>query len=80
MNIAASLARSAADNPDRVAIRLGDQTTSYRELDDQSARVAGLLAARGIAPGTPIGIMLPNVLSSPPSTTAYCAPVAWWFR
>jgi long-chain acyl-CoA synthetase len=61
MNIAASLARSAADNPDRVAIRLGDQTTSYRELDDQSARVAGLLAARGIAPGTAIGIMLPNV-------------------
>ena len=61
MNIADSLARSAADNPDRVAIRLGDQTTSYRELDDQSARIAGLLAARGIAPGTPIGIMLPNV-------------------
>ena len=61
MNLAASLARNAADNPDRVAIHLGDQTTSYRELDDQSARVAGLLAARGIAPGTPIGIMLPNV-------------------
>jgi long-chain acyl-CoA synthetase len=61
MNLAASLARNAADNPDRVAIRLGDQTTSYGELDDQSARVAGLLAARGIAPETPIGIMLPNV-------------------
>ena len=61
MNLAASLARNAADNPDRVAIHLGDQTTSYGELDDQSARVAGLLAARGIAPGTPIGIMLPNV-------------------
>jgi long-chain acyl-CoA synthetase len=61
MNLAASLARNAADNPDRVAIHLGDQTTSYRELDDQSARVAGLLAARGIAPGTLIGIMLPNV-------------------
>ena len=61
MNLAASLARNAADSPDRVAIHLGDQTTSYRELDDQSARVAGLLAARGIAPGTPIGIMLPNV-------------------
>jgi long-chain acyl-CoA synthetase len=61
MNLAASLARNAADNPDRVAIHLGVQTTSYRELDDQSARVAGLLAARGIAPGTPIGIMLPNV-------------------
>ena len=61
MNLAASLARNAADNPDRVAIHLGDQTTSYGELDDQSARVAGLLAARGIAPGTPVGIMLPNV-------------------
>jgi len=61
MNLAASLSRNAADNPDRVAIHLGDQTTSYGELDDQSARVAGLLAARGIAPGTPIGIMLPNV-------------------
>jgi long-chain acyl-CoA synthetase len=61
MNLAASLARNAADNPDRVAIHLGDQTTSYGELDDQSARVAGLLAVRGIAPGTPIGIMLPNV-------------------
>ena len=61
MNLAASLARNAADNPDRVAIHLGDQTTSYSELDDQSTRVAGLLAARGIAPGTPIGIMLPNV-------------------
>jgi long-chain acyl-CoA synthetase len=61
MNLADSLARNAADNPDRVAIHLGDQTTSYRELDDQSARVAGLLAARGIGPGTPIGIMLPNV-------------------
>ena len=61
MNLAASLARNAADNPDRVSIHLGDQTTSYGELDDQSARVAGLLADRGIAPGTPIGIMLPNV-------------------
>ena len=61
MNLAASLARNAADNPDRVAIHLGDQATSYGELDDQSARVAGLLAARGVAPGTPIGIMLPNV-------------------
>ena len=61
MNIADNLARNAVEHPDRVAVHLGDQTTSYRELDDQSARVAGLLVARGIAPGTPIGIMLPNV-------------------
>jgi long-chain acyl-CoA synthetase len=61
MNLAASLARAAAAHPDRVAIRLGEDTVSYRDLDDASARVAGLLAARGVGPGVPVGIMLPNV-------------------
>jgi long-chain acyl-CoA synthetase len=61
MNLAASLARTAAAHPGRVAIRLGDDTLTYRDLDDASARVAGLLAARGLGPGAPVGIMLPNV-------------------
>jgi long-chain acyl-CoA synthetase len=61
MNLAEGLTRNAAAHPDRIAIRLGDRTTSYRDLDEQSARVAGLLAARGVTPGTPVGIMLPNV-------------------
>ena len=34
---------------------------SYRALDDASARVAGLLASRGVGPGDRVGIMLPNV-------------------
>jgi long-chain acyl-CoA synthetase len=61
MNLAASLAHTADAQPDRVAIRLGDDTLSYRELDEASAQVAGLLAARGVGPGDPIAIMLPNV-------------------
>ncbi len=61
MNLADSLARTAAAHPDRVAIRLGEETLSYRDLDDASARVAGLLAARNVGPGDPVGIMLPNV-------------------
>ncbi|HZE48404.1 MAG TPA: AMP-binding protein, partial [Jatrophihabitantaceae bacterium] len=61
MNLAESLARTAAAHPDRVAIRLGEDTLTYRDLDEQSSRVAGLLARRGIGPGTPVGVMLPNV-------------------
>jgi long-chain acyl-CoA synthetase len=61
MNLADSLARTAAAHPDRVAIRLGEETLSYRDLDDASARVASLLAARNVGPGDPVGIMLPNV-------------------
>jgi long-chain acyl-CoA synthetase len=61
MNLAESLARTAAAHPRRVAIRLGEDTFSYRDLDDGSARVAGLLAARGLVPGDAVGIMLPNV-------------------
>jgi long-chain acyl-CoA synthetase len=61
MNLAESLARTAAAHPDRVAIRLGEDTVTYAELDDASARVAGLLAARNIGPGDPVAIMLPNV-------------------
>jgi long-chain acyl-CoA synthetase len=61
MNLAAKVVSTAAADPDRTAIRLGEETVSYRGLDDASARVAGLLAARGLGPGAPVAIMLPNV-------------------
>jgi long-chain acyl-CoA synthetase len=61
MNLADSLARTVAANPERVAIRLGESILTYRELDDAAARVAGLLAARGVKSGDAVGIMLPNV-------------------
>jgi long-chain acyl-CoA synthetase len=61
MNLAANLTRNAAVHPDRVAIRIGDDAVTYRDLDESSARVAGLLAVRGLRPGRPIAVMLPNV-------------------
>src|SRR4051794_11422993 len=60
MNLASNIARSARTHPDRAALRLGDDTVSYRELDQDSARVAGTLHDRGVKPGDRVGIMLPN--------------------
>ena len=61
MNLALNLARSAHTHADRVAVRLGEQETTYRDLDERSGRVAGLLAERGVVPGDPVGVMLPNI-------------------
>jgi len=61
MNLAENLSSSAAEAPDAPAVKLDDLVLSYADLDDASARLAGLLAARGIGPGDRVGIMLPNV-------------------
>jgi long-chain acyl-CoA synthetase len=61
MNLASNLTRTADVHPDRPAIRLGDTTRTYRQLDQDSARVAGLLSERGVRPGDRVAIMLPNL-------------------
>jgi long-chain acyl-CoA synthetase len=60
MNLASMLSRTAERSGDRPAVRLGEATMTYRELDETSARVAGLLSDRGIQPGDRVGVMLPN--------------------
>jgi long-chain acyl-CoA synthetase len=60
VSLATILPDSASVHPDRVALRLEDAATTYRELDEQSARAAGLLRDRGIQPGDRVGVMLPN--------------------
>jgi long-chain acyl-CoA synthetase len=60
VNLASNVVRSASAHADRAALRLGDGTVSYRTLDQDSARVAGLLRDRGLRPGDRVGIMLPN--------------------
>jgi long-chain acyl-CoA synthetase len=42
-----------------------DAAMTYRELDEASARVAGLLHERGLKPGDRVGIMMPNVAEVP---------------
>jgi long-chain acyl-CoA synthetase len=60
MSLASNLLSSASAHTDRIALRLGEAVTTYRELDEASARVAGLLRDRGIGPGDRVGMMLPN--------------------
>ena len=60
-NLATLLTESAQRHADRPALKLDDTVVTYEALDDASARVAGLLQARGFQTGDRVGIMLPNV-------------------
>jgi long-chain acyl-CoA synthetase len=60
-NLARILTETAAEHGDRVAFKLDDAELTYAALEGASARVAGLLRARGVEPGDRVGLMLPNV-------------------
>jgi long-chain acyl-CoA synthetase len=64
-NLASILTESAARDAAAPAVRLGERTLSFGELDDRSARVATLLRERGLEPGDRVGVMLPNVPEFP---------------
>jgi len=64
-NLASNLADTTRAHAGRVAVRVDDASMTYRELDEASARVAGLLRERGFKPGDRAGIMLPNVAEFP---------------
>lgn len=54
------LMRSADRCPDRAALVLPAQATSYRALRDGALRVAKSLFANGVRPGEHVGILIPN--------------------
>ncbi len=60
-NLALNLTSTASAVGQRPALRLDENVLSYAQLDDATARVAGLLRAWGVQPGDRVGIMLPNV-------------------
>jgi long-chain acyl-CoA synthetase len=60
-NLALNLPASAAAHPGSPALLLGDARISYAQLDELTAKTAALFAAKGLQPGDPVGIMLPNV-------------------
>ena len=64
-NLASNLANTTRAHADRPAVRVDDAVLTYRELDEASARVAGLLHERGLKPGDRVGIMMPNVAEVP---------------
>jgi long-chain acyl-CoA synthetase len=61
VNLAEVLTQSVARDPERPALRLDGAELSYAQLDEASARVAGLLREQGVGKGDRVGIMLPNV-------------------
>ncbi|MFF7476884.1 AMP-binding protein [Streptomyces sp. NPDC008092] len=60
-NLAEFLVETARTNPHRIALRLGEATISYSELDELSARAAAVLRAEGLVTGDRVVLMLPNV-------------------
>ncbi|MGW4851727.1 long-chain-fatty-acid--CoA ligase [Streptomyces sp. NPDC004288] len=60
-NLAGFLVETAGRQPERAALRLGEQVITYAELDERSARAAALLRSEGVRPGDRVALMLPNV-------------------
>jgi long-chain acyl-CoA synthetase len=59
-NLACNLTETATRHPLRPAL-LGETAITYAQLDEATARVAGLLRDRGIGAGDRVGVMLPNI-------------------
>ncbi|WP_370349572.1 amino acid adenylation domain-containing protein [Catenulispora sp. EB89] len=51
-------ARTAAQAPDRTAVRAGARTLTFAELDDRTARLASRLAGVGVGVGDRVGVSL----------------------
>lgn len=53
-----AFADQVARAPDAVAVRRGERSFTYRELNRLTDDLAALLRARGVRPGTPVGMLL----------------------
>lgn len=63
MNLISRFLTRAGEAPDRLALveshRGRDRTMTYQELDDASARAAGVFRAMGLEPGAPVLVFVP---------------------
>jgi long-chain acyl-CoA synthetase len=60
-----NLESSARAHAERPAVLLDGDGLPYDQLWERTGRVAGWLRERGLRPGDPVGVMLPNVLAFP---------------
>jgi L-proline---[L-prolyl-carrier protein] ligase len=58
------LAEAAAARPEATAVVDGSRSLTYGDLDRESRRVAGALAAAGVRPGDRVGLLLPKSLEA----------------
>jgi long-chain acyl-CoA synthetase len=68
LNLGTILRESATARPDHIAIRMGERTLDYAEVDRKARGLATALRERGIEPGEKVAIMIPNV---PEFTVSY---------
>jgi long-chain acyl-CoA synthetase len=61
VNLAENLERTARARGRSAALTCGDRVMTFGELDRDSRRVAGCLAARGVRPGDHVGLVVPDV-------------------
>jgi long-chain acyl-CoA synthetase len=67
-NLATILTETALATPDALVYRFAGAATTYRQLDEQSDRLAAGLREAGLRPGEVVALQLPNI---PPFLTAY---------
>ncbi len=60
MYMTQSLHRAVQQHPDRIAVRFGDRTRTFREFADRVARLAGALQALGMKPGDRVAMLSLN--------------------
>ncbi len=60
VSIPALFAEQVARVPEAVALRCGEQSWTYRRLDEAANRLAHLLAGRGAGPGQRVALLLPR--------------------
>ncbi|MGI1848009.1 amino acid adenylation domain-containing protein, partial [Rhodococcus sp. SJ] len=62
--LAELLAAAAVRAPERDALRFGDRSMTYRELDEQSSRLARVLIGRGVGPEDRVAVSIPRSIES----------------
>lgn len=65
LSLATLLEETSRTHPDRVALILGDDELTYREVDRLASRVADVLRGRGIGAGDRVAIACPNLIEFP---------------
>src|ERR1700712_639756 len=65
VSVASILVEAAKRTPDNVALVVGDTSTTYAELWQETRQYAGALRDRGVEPGTPVAMLIPNVADFP---------------
>ncbi|NHA68054.1 long-chain-fatty-acid--CoA ligase [Phycicoccus flavus] len=64
-NLSTNLTTTAAEQPDKDALRVNGQGVTYAQLHAMAAKVAGTLRENGVEPGDRVAVILPNVPSFP---------------